>query len=246
MMMEELGAEHPMVKKVLAGQSPRKRAAELVKGTKLANVAQRKKIASGGPSASGDSTDPMILLVRSIDARARELRTIYEQQVEEPQRQAYAKIAAARFATLGSTTYPDATFTLRLAFGAVKGFEEDGKTVPPWTSIGGTYKHAEAHGSKEPFALPPRWLERREKLDENTPFNFVCTADIIGGNSGSPVVNKAGEIVGIIFDGNIQSLILDFVYTDEQARAVSVHSSAIQEALRKVYDAKELSDELGK
>jgi hypothetical protein len=146
---------------------------------------------------------------------------------------------------LGSTTYPDATFTLRLAYGPVKGYTDEGRKIEPWTTIGGAYTHAEAHGSKEPFTLPESWLKNRSKLTASTPFNFVSTCDIIGGNSGSPVVNKAGEVVGIIFDGNIQSLVLDFAYSDTQARALSVHSSAIQEALRKVYEAKALADELG-
>jgi hypothetical protein len=188
----------------------------------------------------------MILLAKLIDPRARELRTIFEQQVDEPRRQAYAKIAAARFAVLGSSTYPDATFTLRLAYGTVCGYREGSVEVPPWTTLGGAYEHAEAHGSEYPFALPQRWLDRREQIDLSTPFNFVSTADIVGGNSGSPVVNRAGELVGIIFDGNLDSLVLDYAYSDETARAVSVHSSAIQEALRKVYDALELADELGK
>jgi hypothetical protein len=246
MMTEQLGADHELVKKVLGGKSPRDRAAELIKGCSLAKVDERKKIASGGKSAIESSGDAMIKLARMVDPRARELRTAIEQQVEEPQRQAYAKIAAARFAILGSTTYPDATFTLRLAYGTVKGFTEDGRTVEPWTTMGGTFRHAEAHGNKEPFSLPQSWLKSRDKLDASTPFNFVSTCDIIGGNSGSPVVNKAGEVVGIIFDGNIQSLVLDFMYTDTQARAVSVHSAAIQEALRKVYSATALADELGR
>jgi hypothetical protein len=155
-------------------------------------------------------------------------------------------LAAARLHALGSTTYPDATFTLRLAYGSVKGYEQDGQYIPPWTTLGGAFEHAEAHGSNEPFALPQSWLERRESLDPSTPFNFVCTADIIGGNSGSPVVNREGQFVGVIFDGNIQSLVLDFLYTDQQARALSVHSAAIEEALRKIYDADSLADELGK
>ena len=246
MMMEQLGANHEMVKKVLAGKSPRERAAELIKGCTLADVATRKKVAAGGSAAIDESKDPMILLVKSIDPRARELRTTLEQQVEEPQRQAYAKVAAARFATLGSSTYPDATFTLRLAFGPVKGFEDEGRKVDAWTTMGGTFKHAEAHGSKEPFELPESWLKNKSKLSANTPFNFVSTADIIGGNSGSPVVNKAGEVVGLIFDGNIQSLVLDYAYSDTQARAVSVHSSAIREALQKIYGAESLASELGK
>lgn len=246
MLVEQLGFDHPVATEVLGGQSPRARAAALVQGTRLADVAERKKVAEGKTQAIADSKDPMILLAKAVDAKARELRTVFEQQVEEPQRQAYAKIAAARFKVLGSTTYPDATFTLRLAFGAVKGYHEGHDAIPPWTTMGDTFKHAEAHGSKEPFALPQRWLDRRNKIKADTPFNFVSTADIIGGNSGSPVVNKAGEVVGIIFDGNIQSLVLDFAYTDEQARAVSVHSAAIQEALRSVYDAGALADELGK
>lgn len=245
MMVEELGADHKLVKKVLDGKSPRDRAAELVKGTKLDEVEERKKLAAG-PDAIAASEDAMIVLARSIDARARELRTILEQQVEEPQRQAYAKIAAARFALLGSSTYPDATFTLRLAYGTVKGYEDEGQTIPPWTTMGDTFEHAKQHGDKEPFALPDSWHKNRDKIKPKTPFNFVCTADIIGGNSGSPVVNKAAEVVGIIFDGNIQSLVSDYAYSDKQSRAVSVHSSAIQEALRAIYGAEALADELGK
>jgi hypothetical protein len=246
LLTEKLGGGHALVKEVLANKSPANRAAELITGCKLADVSQRKKIAAGGAEAIASSDDPMIRLARQIDPRARELRTRFEQQVEEPQRQAYAKVSSARFAVLGSGTYPDATFTLRLAFGKVEGYKEGGRTVPAWTTLGGTFEHAEAHGSKEPFALPESWLKRREKINRSTPFNFVSTADIIGGNSGSPVVNTKGEFVGIIFDGNIYSLVLDFAYSDEQARAVSVHSAAIQEALRSVYDASALANELGK
>jgi hypothetical protein len=180
----------------------------------------------------------MIRLARLADEPARKVRKEYEEEVDEPQRQAYAKIAKAQFALYGDKIYPDATFTLRLAFGTVKGYRERGEKIPPWTTIGGAYKHSDEHGNLYPFALPKRWNERKEDLDLDTPFNFVSTADIIGGNSGSPVVNRQGEIVGIIFDGNIQSLVLDFVYSDEQARAVSVHSSAILEALRNAYGAK--------
>jgi hypothetical protein len=246
MMVEKVGPDHPLAKDVLAGKSPSNLAAELISGSTLADVAVRRKLASGGAAAINSSTDPMIKLARSIDRPARELRTVFEQQVEEPQRQSYAKINAARFAILGSSTYPDATFTLRLAFGTVKGYTEGGRTVMPWTTLGGTFEHAAAHGNKEPFALPESWINRKDQLNLATPYNFVSTADIIGGNSGSPVVNRKGEVVGIIFDGNIQSLVLDYAYSDQQARAVSVHSAAIQEALRKVYDAASLADELGK
>ena len=215
------------------------------RGTKLADVAVRKKLAEGGKQRHRSSDDPMIALARLVDGPAREVRKTYEDKVEEPLRQAYAKIAKARFAIDGDSTYPDATFTLRLAFGAVKGYEEDGKKVPPWTTIGGAYRAR--RGARQQAAVrAARSAGSKTRTSSNldTPFNFVCTADIIGGNSGSPVVNRAGEVVGIIFDGNIQSLVLDFVYTDEEARAVAVHSSAIIEALRKVYDAGPLADEL--
>ncbi|MFO1094871.1 MAG: S46 family peptidase [Planctomycetaceae bacterium] len=246
LLMEKLGGDNPLVKQILDGQSPTARAAALVNGTKLADVAERKRIAAGGAQAIAESQDPMILLAKQVDPRSRELRKVFEQEIEEPQRQAYAKIAAARFAILGSSTYPDATFTLRLAFGAVRGYEQAGNQIPPWTTIGGAYEHAIAHGSVDPFELPKRWLDGRAQLNLDTPFNFVSTADIIGGNSGSPVVNKAGELVGIIFDGNLESLVLDFAYTDDVARAVSVDSRAIRESLRKLYDATPLADELGR
>jgi hypothetical protein len=206
----------------------------------------RKKLAEGGLAAIEGSNDPMILLARLIDPQAREIRKTYEAKVDEPLKQAYGKIAKASFAVNGTDTYPDATFSLRLAYGQVKGYEQEGKKIPPWTKIGGAFQHADAHGSKPPFVLPSSWLNPPKQLNLDTPFNFICTADIIGGNSGSPVVNKDGEYCGIIFDGNIQSLVLDFTYTDEQARAVSVHSSAILEAMRKVYQADSLVDEIEK
>ena len=145
---------------------------------------------------------------------------------------------------MGKDVYPDATFTLRLAFGVVRGYRAAGHDVPPWTTIGGAYRRAQEHDNVEPFRLPPSWIAAKSRLDLGTPLNFICTADIIGGNSGSPVVNRAGELVGIIFDGNIESLALDFVYSDDVARAVSVHSSGIIEALRKVYRADKLVEEI--
>jgi hypothetical protein len=162
----------------------------------------------------------------------------------EIKRQAHSDIARARFAVIGEHTYPDATFTLRLAFGEVKGYEQDGQLIPFETTLAGLYERSAQHNNAPPFDLPQRWIDRKAALDLSTPFNFVSTADIIGGNSGSPVVNREGEFVGIIFDGNIQSLVLDHYYTDQQARALSVHSRAIIEALRKVYDAGNLADEL--
>ncbi len=239
----QLGADSEIVKTVLAGKSPQERAAELVKGTKLKDVAVREKLYEGGKSAVEAAHDPMIDLARSIDAPARAVRKVVEAQGEIKQ-QAYAQIAKAKFAIEGTNTYPDATFTLRLSYGVVKGYEENGKHVPFETTFAGLYERSAEHHNQPPFDLPERWVKCKDKLDLKTPFNFVCTADIIGGNSGSPVVNRNAELVGIIFDGNIQSLVLDYVYTEQQARALAVHSRGIMEALRKVYEATALADEL--
>ena len=246
MLEEILGADSEQVQKIMDHQSPSRRATGLVEGSKLADVEVRRRLVEGGREAVDASDDPMIELARRIDVPARRVRRTYEEQVEEPLQQAYGKIAKAQFAQYGTNLAPDATFTLRLAFGQVKGYEERGETVPPWTTLGGAYQHAKEHGDVPPFQLPRRWIERRKSLDLKTPFNFVCTADIIGGNSGSPVINRRGELVGIIFDGNIYSLVLDFVYSDTLARAASVHSSAILEALDKVYRAERLVKELRK
>ncbi|HEV3117671.1 MAG TPA: S46 family peptidase [Gemmataceae bacterium] len=240
---EKLGDEDKLVQSVLAGKSPSERAHELISGTKLRSVEERKRLYEAGKKAIDESTDPMIRLALLVDPEARSLRKVAEEQ-DEILRQAYAQIAHAKYVLEGSNSYPDATFTLRLAFGEVKGYEEDGKPVPFETTFAGLYERSAEHHDKEPFNLPKRWVERKDKLDLSTPFNFVCTADIIGGNSGSPVINRNAEFVGIIFDGNIQSLVLDFVYDDRIARAVSVCSQSIIEALRKVYDAGPLADEL--
>jgi hypothetical protein len=240
----ELGADNSLVKKVLANKSPSECAFELVSGTKLKDVKLRKKLYKGGKEAIDACKDPMIDLARLVDAEARKVRKTIESEVEEVQRQAYAEIAKAKFALEGTSTYPDATFTLRLSFGQVKGYEEDGKQVPFETTFAGLYKRSAEHHDREPFNLPPRWVEKKDRLNLKTPLNFICTADIIGGNSGSPVINRRAEVVGLIFDGNIQSLALDFAYSDEQARALAVHSAGIVEALRKVYDAGALADEL--
>ena len=244
MMAEGIGEDSEMAQMVLAGKSPRDRAAELVHGTKLGDVAVRKRLADGGLQAIRESNDPMIQLARLVDPESRRIRQAFEQQVDEPQRQAYGKIAQARFAVYGSSVYPDATFTLRLAFGEAKGYTEGGEKIPWATTLGGTYGHAAAHNNQEPFALPKIWNERKSQLAASTPFNFVSTADIIGGNSGSPVINRQGEFVGIIFDGNIDSLVLDYIYTDATSRAVAVHSAGILEALRKIYQANRLVTEL--
>jgi hypothetical protein len=244
MMAEVMGEENEMVQRVLAGKSPRDRAAELVHGTTLKDVAVRKRLADGGLKAIQDSSDPMIQLARLIDPESRRIRQAFEQQVDEPLRQAYGKLANARFAVYGSSVYPDATFTLRLAFGEAKGYIEGGENILWATTLGGTYDHAAAHNNKAPFELPKIWNERKSQLTLTTPFNFVSTADVIGGNSGSPVINRKGELVGIVFDGNIESLVWDYTYTDQVARTVAVHSAGILEALRKVYAANRLVTEL--
>jgi hypothetical protein len=189
------------------------------------------------------ANDPMLELAMMIDPTARAARKIFDSN-EEVKKQAYGAIAKARFASRGANTYPDATFTLRLSYGTVRGYEEDGKSIPAFTDFAGLFARAAEHSNKAPFDLPSRWFERKDRLSLGTRFNFICDADIIGGNSGSPVVNQAGQFVGVIFDGNIQSLVLDYIYEDQQARAVSVDSTAILEALRKVYDAGPLADEL--
>ena len=244
-MVSRFGANDPLVQQVLAGKSPVNRATELVTGTKLKDPAVRKQLYNGGASAVSAAKDPMIELARLVDGPAREARKAFEAQ-EEIKQQAYAEIAKARFALQGTSSYPDATFTLRLSYGAVRGYEEKGKPVAALTDTAGLYQRGKEHSNQPPFDIPKRWLDRKAKLDPKTSFNFVSDADIIGGNSGSPVVNKANEFVGIIFDGNIQSLVLDCIFSDKEARAVSVDSGAITEALRKVYDAGPLADELGR
>ena len=240
---EQFGADDPMVKQVLAGKSPRARAVELVSGTKLKDVDLRKKLYAGNAAGLVAAHDPMLDLARLIEAPARDLRKARDTQ-EEIKQQAYGEIAKARFAIEGAGSYPDATFTLRLSYGRVRGYEQDGKQIPAFTDFAGLYQRSAEHDNKPPFDLPQRWIDKKADLNLATHFDFVSDADIIGGNSGSPVVNKSNEFVGIIFDGNIQSLVLDCIYTDTQARAVSVDSAAITEALRKVYDAGALADEL--
>ncbi len=241
---EMLGYKDPLVQKVLAGKSPNVRAFDLINGTKLFDPEVRKKLYEGGKEAVDASKDPLILLAKAIDPDARKLRKVLENGYAEPNEQAYDKIAQAKFAIEGASNYPDATFTLRLSFGPVKSYVEAGKKIPFQTTFEGLYAKNELEKNRAPFDLPQQWIDKKNKLNLKTPFNFVCTADIIGGNSGSPVVNRAGEVVGLIFDGNIQSLVWDFVYTDEQARAVAVNSQSIPEALRAIYEAEPLAQEI--
>ncbi len=239
----QFGGNDPLVQKVLAGKSPRERAAQLIQTTKVRDVAFRKKLYEGGAAVVAAAKDPLIELARLVDAESRALRKVFEEQTEVKQ-QAQAAIARARNALLGTAGYPDATFTLRLSFGLVKGYEEDGKQIPAMTTFGSLFERAKEMNHRPPFDLPPLWEKRKSKLNLRTPFNFVSTCDIIGGNSGSPTVNRAGEFVGIIFDGNLQSLPWDYAFGEKVGRAESVHSAAIYEALNKVYGAKELAGEL--
>jgi len=243
-MAELLGGGHELLKLALAGRSPRARAEELVSGCTLTEVENRRKLYEGGKSAVDTCSDPMIRFMKSLDPEARALRKLWEDKVDSPQREGYAKLAAAKFALEGENVYPDATFTLRLAYGTVKGYEENGQKVAPFTAIAGLYERCEQRNGVFPFNLDPRWVSARSKLHQDTPFNFVHTCDIIGGNSGSPTIDKKGEVVGLIFDGNIQSLVLDICYTDVQSRAVSVDSRALIEALRNVYGAGVIAEEL--
>ena len=243
--VELLGADSEICQTMLAGVSPVQRASDAINGTQLDDIEFRKQIAAGGIEAIKSSDDPMIRLAQSVDEYIRAEQKESD-ELSESLSQSYASIAEALFATQGTKTYPDATFTLRLAFGPVKGYELNGKTIPAWTTMGGVFQHAENHEGLEDYQLPSSWIDNRENIDPKTPYNFVSTADIIGGNSGSPVVNKDLELVGLIFDGNLQSLSADYQYDDRQARSVSVHSSAIREALLYIYDASHLVEQLGK
>jgi hypothetical protein len=245
-MVEVLGADNPTVKSVLNGKTPEARATELVDGTQLKDPEARKRLAAGGQKAIEASDDPMIVLARSIDKEAREVRQRYEQEVVGVERANYAKIARALFEIEGTKLYPDATFTLRLSYGAVEGYMENGQKIPAFTTIGGLYERSAKFGGKFPYNLPPRWVEKKDALDLKTPFNFVSTNDITGGNSGSPTINRRAELVGLIFDGNIQSLVGSFVYDQSVNRAISVDSRGMLEILRKVFGANEIADELTK
>jgi len=252
-----LGPDDPLVQRVLAGLPPRERAARLVRGTGLgrrANAAApvdapadiRRALYDGGQAAVDASRDPMLELARIVDDEARSLRKLVESAVEV-KRQAHAEIAQAVFAEAGEELYPDATFTLRLAYGTVKGYEQSGRPVPPITTYAGLFARAREKQLAPPFDLPERWRKPEVEGDRallEAPLNFVSTADIIGGNSGSPVVNVAGELVGLIFDGNIESLVLDLAYDDERARAVSVDAAGILAALARVYRADALVKEI--
>jgi hypothetical protein len=243
-MRDALGADNPVVQKALGGKTPEGAAEVMISDSKLDDANYRRHLYEGGEAAIEASDDPLIRVMRVVDPDARAVRKQYEDQVDAVERTDGATIAQARFAESGFDQPPDATFTLRLSYGTVKSYSENGKAIPFSTTIGGAYEHAEEHGNKPPYQLPDSWDKAKGRLKLNTPLDFVTTADIIGGNSGSPTVNKAGEVVGIVFDGNIQSLVWNFAYDDKEGRAVHVDSRGILEALRNVYRAEFLADEL--
>jgi hypothetical protein len=248
---EQLGADHPVVRKVLGTRAPADLAAALVKGTRLKELKAdahgnpiggfRKGLFDGGKNAIAAAKDPMIEFVRSFDQDARAVRTKMETEVDGPLKRQQELLAKARFAVYGEGLPPDATFTLRLSYGTVKGYSENGHAVTPLTTLGGAFTR---HTGAEPFALPATWLAARSKLKLDTPFNVATTNDIIGGNSGSPLINREGQVVGLIFDGNIQSLGGDYGFDESVNRAVSVAAPALLEALDVIYGARRLVSEL--
>ncbi len=242
-LVSQYGVDDPIVRDLLKGKSPHERAYELIKSTRLKDVQFRRQIYDGGVAALSAAADPMIELAQTAEEPARQARQLVEEQ-DEVASQAYAQIAKAKLALDGGQLSPDATFTLRLSYGPVEGYEEDGKAIPAFTDFGGLYERADQHENHPPFQLPTRWADKRAALDLHAPFNFVNTADSVGGNSGSPMINKNGEFVGILFDGNIQTLSWDYLYSDKQARAVAVDSRGIIEALEKVYQVPALVSEL--
>ncbi|MEW6207082.1 MAG: S46 family peptidase [Acidobacteriota bacterium] len=241
-----LGASDPFVKAALAGSTPATVARDVIKGTRLIDATARKALFESGTDAILKSDDPLIALARRVVPVIRELRAWNDEKIKSVETAAGQKIAEARFAVYGKTAYPDATFTLRLGYGRALGYEEDTTLVPFKTTFYGLYDRALSFNEKPPYNLPARWKTGKDKLDLSTPLNFVYTCDTIGGNSGSPVINRQAELVGLNFDSNIQKLPNRYLYIDEEegSRAVAIHSAAIIEALRKLYDAGKLVDEI--
>jgi hypothetical protein len=241
---KKLPADDPWLAIVLDGKTPAAAADFYVAGTKMADPAFRKQLIDGGIDAVNASTDPMIVLARKLDPMARAEHKWQEENIEGRMTHAHEQIAKARFLSYGKTAYPDATFTLRLSYGTVAGFPMNGTVAPPMTTLFGLYDKNASFGDNSDWKLAPRWKQGRDKLDLSTPMDFVTTNDIIGGNSGSPVVNRAGELVGLVFDGNIDSLPGEYEYDPRANRTVAVHPAVMIEALRKLYDASKLADEL--
>lgn len=238
---ENLTADHPIIRKMFAAKSPTALAEHLIKNTRLKDIAYRKRLLEGGVKAVQASEDPLIRFALLIDPETRKVRKKYEDEIESVIKKNSEKIAKASFLARGSDTYPDATFTLRISYGKIEGYQQNGQKVNPVTKIAGAF---ERHTGYDPFALPRSWINAKSKLKLETPMNFCSTNDIIGGNSGSPVINSRAEVVGLIFDGNIQSLGGDYGFDPSVNRAVAVHSSVILESLNKIYNAERIVTEL--
>jgi hypothetical protein len=241
---EKLGKDDAFVQAILQGGEVDATVNKLVDGTKMADAAFRKSLLDGGEAAVAASTDPMIVAARRVEPILRETNRRIRDTISSVLTPAGEKLGKARFLVYGKDAYPDATFTLRLSYGAVDGFPYNGTIAPPFTTFYGLYDRAASFSNKPPFDLTPKEAAARDKLDLSTPLDFVTTNDIIGGNSGSPVVNRDGELVGLVFDGNIESLAGDFVYDGSKNRTVAVHSAGMIEGLRKLYGADALADEL--
>jgi hypothetical protein len=241
---EKLGKDDAFVQAIVQGADVDKTVTALVDGSKLANVAFRKSLLEGGEAAVAASNDPMIVAARRVDPIWRETNRRLRDTISSVLTPAGEKLGKARFLVYGKNAYPDATFTLRLSYGTVDGYPYNGTVAPPFTTFYGLYDRAASFSNKPPFDLTAKQAAGRDKLDLSTPLDFVSTGDIIGGNSGSPVVNRNNELVGLIFDGNIESLAGDFVYEGGKNRAVAVHSAGMIEGLRKLYNAGALADEL--
>ena len=240
-MREALGPDDKVVRTLLGSESPDSLAGSLIRDSKLADPAVRKNLWEGGEKAIEASNDPFIRLARQVDPDARAVRKIYEDEVQAGVASGQEKIAKARFGIYGTNTYPDATFTLRLSYGAVKGWNEKGADVAPFTQLSRLYERTTG---KYPFALPKEWLDARAKLDPQLPFNYVTTNDIVGGNSGSPMIDSQGRLVGLAFDGNTHSIAGSYWYDERVNRTVAVHPQIIISALRDVYGATAIADEI--
>ena len=235
---------HPFVKAALGGKSAAEAARLALAATTLEDAAARKALVGGGAAAVAASSDSLIVLARRLDPLARAVRQWLDDDIDAAYDRAGERLGRARWAAFGASAYPDATFTLRLTWGVVQGYPAEGTQVPPFTTFHGLYDRAAGFGHQAPWDLAPRFAERKAALALETPFNFAFSGDIIGGNSGSPVVDKTGELVGLVFDGNIESLAYDYYYTDDKARAVAVDGRGIREALERVYGATRLVDEI--
>jgi hypothetical protein len=240
-MREWLGPDDPVVREVFGKDSPDSLANRLVRESKLGDAAARMALYDGGQAAIDASQDPMIRLAATVDPASRALHQQFEAEVEGPTQRGEEEIAKARFAEYGTSIYPDATFTLRLSYGAMKGWNEKGEDVRPWTELSRAFERATG---EPPFRIPPRWMAAKDRLDMATRANFTTNNDIVGGNSGSPMVSASGKIVGLAFDGNIHSIAGSYWFDERTNRSIGVHPAYIRAALEKVYGAGALLAEI--